>query len=211
MNLKELREKNKLSQAAFAGTLGVSGKSIYLIEAGRMKLSKKLSDRIAEVYGEVIEPAEKRAKAAVAGAEKRADKAAEDAAQAVLDTEKKLDKRKRRTKARAQADKPAVEAVAEAVAAPVETAVEAVAEAVAAPVETAAETVAAPVEAVKARRGRKRAPAPATIVIQSPLGGEITDAEIRARIGQADAVYVRVDRNKAYWVRGEETGEIDLW
>lgn len=196
MNLKELREKNKLSQAAFAGTLGVSGKSIYLIEAGRMKLSKKLSDRIAEVYGEVIEPAEKRAKAAVAGAEKRADKAAEDAAQAVLDTEKKLDKRKRRTKARAQADKPAVEAVAEAVAAPVETAVE---------------TVAAPVEAVKARRGRKRAPAPATIVIQSPLGGEITDAEIRARIGQADAVYVRVDRNKAYWVRGEETGEIDLW
>ena len=196
MNLKELREKNKLSQAAFAGTLGVSGKSIYLIEAGRMKLSKKLSDRIAEVYGEVIEPAEKRAKAAVAGAEKRADKAAEDAAQAVLDTEKKLDKRKRRTKARAQADKPAVEAVAEAVAAPVE---------------TAAETVAAPVEAVKARRGRKRAPAPATIVIQSPLGGEITDAEIRARIGQADAVYVRVDRNKAYWVRGEETGEIDLW
>ena len=196
MNLKELREKNKLSQAAFAGTLGVSGKSIYLIEAGRMKLSKKLSDRIAEVYGEVIEPAEKRAKAAVADAEKRADKAAEDAAQAVLDTEKKLDKRKRRTKARAQADKPAVEAVAEAVAAPVETAVE---------------TVAAPVEAVKARRGRKRAPAPATIVIQSPLGGEITDAEIRARIGQADAVYVRVDRNKAYWVRGEETGEIDLW
>lgn len=196
MNLKELREKNKLSQAAFAGTLGVSGKSIYLIEAGRMKLSKKLSDRIAEVYGEVIEPAEKQAKAAVAGAEKRADKAAEDAAQAVLDTEKKLDKRKRRTKARAQADKPAVEAVAEAVAAPVETAVE---------------KVAAPVEAVKARRGRKRAPAPATIVIQSPLGGEITDAEIRARIGQADAVYVRVDRNKAYWVRGEETGEIDLW
>ena len=196
MNLKELREKNKLSQAAFAGTLGVSGKSIYLIEAGKLKLSKKLSDRIAEVYGEVIEPAEKRAKAAAARAEKKADKAAEDAAQAVLDTEKKLDRRKRRTRAKVQADKPAVEAVAEAVAAPVE---------------AAAETAAAPVEAVKARRGRKRAPAPATIVIQSPLGGEITDAEIRARIGQADAVYVRVDRNKAYWVRGEETGEIDLW
>lgn len=196
MNLKELREKNKLSQAAFAGTLGVSGKSIYLIEAGKLKLSKKLSDRIAEVYGEVIEPAEKRAKAAAARAEKKADKAAEDAAQAVLDAEKKLDKRKRRTRAKVQADKPAVEAVAEAVAAPVE---------------AAAETAAAPVEAVKARRGRKRAPAPATIVIQSPLGGEITDAEIRARIGQADAVYVRVDRNKAYWVRGEETGEIDLW
>lgn len=196
MNLKELREKNKLSQAAFAGTLGVSGKSIYLIESGRMKLSKKLSDKIAEVYGEVIEPAEKRTRAAAARAGKKADKAAEDAAQAVLDAEKKLDRRKRRTKARAQADRPAVEAVAEAVAAPVE---------------TVAETVAAPVEAVRARRGRKRAPAPATIVIQSPFGGEITAEEIRARIGEADMVYVRVDQNKAYWVRGEETGEIDLW
>ena len=54
MNLKELREKNKLTQAAFAAPLGVSGKSIYLIESGRMKLSKKLSAKIAEVYGEVI-------------------------------------------------------------------------------------------------------------------------------------------------------------
>ena len=61
MNLKELREKNKLTQAAFAAPLGVSGKSIYLIESGRMKLSKKLSDKIAEVYGEVIEPAEEKA------------------------------------------------------------------------------------------------------------------------------------------------------
>ena len=61
MNLKELREKNKLTQAGFAEPLGVSGKSIYLIESGRMKLSKKLSDKIAEVYGEVIEPAERKA------------------------------------------------------------------------------------------------------------------------------------------------------
>ena len=38
MNLKELREKNKLTQAAFAAPLGVSGKSIYLIESDRMKL-----------------------------------------------------------------------------------------------------------------------------------------------------------------------------
>ena len=62
MNLKELREKNKLTQAAFAAPLGVSGKSIYLIESGRMKLSKKLSAKIAEVYGEVIEPAERKAR-----------------------------------------------------------------------------------------------------------------------------------------------------
>ena len=116
--------------------------------------------------------------------EKKAEKAATDAAQAVLDTEKKIDRRKRRAKAEVQADKPAAEAVAEA--------------------------VAAPVEAVKAKRTRKQAAAP-KLVIQSPFGGEITPEEIRARLGEADAVYIRVDQNMAYWVRGEESGDIDLW
>lgn len=49
------------------------------------------------------------------------------------------------------------------------------------------------------------------IVIQSPLGGTITPEEIIAKIGAADKIYVRVDENKAYWVKGEETGSIDLW
>ncbi len=51
----------------------------------------------------------------------------------------------------------------------------------------------------------------AEVVIQSPLGGEITGAEILARVGNVDKVYVRVDENKAYWVRGEESGSVDLW
>ena len=51
----------------------------------------------------------------------------------------------------------------------------------------------------------------AELIIQSPLGGEITGTEILARIGNVDKVYVRVDENKAYWVRGEETGSVDLW
>ena len=181
MNLKELREKNKLTQAAFAAPLGVSGKSIYLIESGRMKLSKKLSAKIAEVYGEVIEPAERKARTRAAKAEKKIDKAATDAAQAVLDTEEKIDKKKRKARAKVKADKPAVEAVAEA--------------------------VAAPVEAVRKRTRKTEM----TFVIQSPFGGEITPEEIRARIGEADAVYIRVDQNKAYWVKGDETGSVDLW
>ena len=49
------------------------------------------------------------------------------------------------------------------------------------------------------------------VIVQSPLGGEISFAEILAKIGEADKVYVRVDQNKAYWVRGEETGDVDLW
>ena len=51
----------------------------------------------------------------------------------------------------------------------------------------------------------------AEVIIQSPLGGEITGAEILKRVGSVDKVYVRVDENKAYWVRGEETGSVDLW
>ena len=42
-------------------------------------------------------------------------------------------------------------------------------------------------------------------------GGEITPEEIRARISEADAVYIRVDQNKANWVKGHENGSIDLW
>ena len=171
MNLKELREKNKLTQAAFAAPLGVSGKSIYLIESGRMKLSKKLSAKIAEVYGEVIEPAERKARTRAAKAEKKIDKAATDAAQAVLDTEEKIDKKKRKARAKVKA-----------------------------------------VEAVKEKKTRKRTrKTEMTFVIQSPFGGEITPEEIRARIGEADAVYIRVDQNKAYWVKGDETGSVDLW
>ncbi len=51
----------------------------------------------------------------------------------------------------------------------------------------------------------------AEVIIQSPLGGEITGKEILARVGKVDKVYVRVDENKAYWVRGDETGSVDLW
>ena len=47
-------------------------------------------------------------------------------------------------------------------------------------------------------------------VIESP-GVSITPDEILQKIGEVDAVYIRVDENKAYWVKGEETGSIDLW
>ena len=49
------------------------------------------------------------------------------------------------------------------------------------------------------------------IVIQSPMGGSITPEEIAEKVGKADAVYIRVDENKAYWVRKDESGSVDLW
>jgi len=60
----------------------------------------------------------------------------------------------------------------------------------------------------------KKAPASkkgTEVIIQSPMGGNITPEEILAKVGKADKIYVRVDENKAYWVRGKETGSVDLW
>lgn len=83
--------------------------------------------------------------------------------------------------------------------------------------ETAAEkkVVAPKAEAPAARKPAARKPAAkkqaAEVIVQSPLGGEMSYAEILAKVGPADKIYVRVDQNKAYWVRGEETGDVDLW
>ena len=49
------------------------------------------------------------------------------------------------------------------------------------------------------------------IIIQSQDGREITPEEIVARVGEADHIYVRVDHNAAYWVRGEDSGKVELW
>ncbi len=49
------------------------------------------------------------------------------------------------------------------------------------------------------------------IIIQSPLGGEISAEEILVKTGDADKIYVRPDENKAYWVKGKQSGSIDLW
>ena len=79
------------------------------------------------------------------------------------------------------------------------------------PVEKKAAAEKKPVAEKKASAAKSAAKKTAEVIIQSPLGGEITGAEILARVGNVDKVYVRVDENKAYWVRGEESGNVDLW
>lgn len=49
------------------------------------------------------------------------------------------------------------------------------------------------------------------ILIQSPMGGEITPETVLEKVGKVDKVYIRVDENKAYWVKGEESGAVELW
>lgn len=141
--IKELRTAQKLSQAAFAKTIGVSTASVTAYEAGRVNPSEKVLEKIREVYNVDLSPKPaKKAKAAKPAAEKP--------------------KAKRTAKAKAEKSAPAQSEKTE-------------------------------------------------IIIQSPMGGTITPEEIIAKIGAADKIYVRVDENKAYWVKGEETGSIDLW
>ena len=144
--IKELRAAQKLSQAAFAKTIGVSTASVAAYEAGRVNPSEKVQDKIREVYNVDLSP--KPAKKA------KAPKPAEEKPRAP--------KAKRTGKAKAEKNAPAQSEKTE-------------------------------------------------IIIQSPLGGTITPEEIIAKVGAVDKVYIRVDENKAYWVKGEETGSIDLW
>ena len=80
--------------------------------------------------------------------------------------------------------------------------------------ETASETKASTKKAVikvKEKKPQAQDAPKAEVIIQSPMGGNITPEEVLAKVGQVDQVYIRVDENKAYWVRGGETGSVDLW
>ena len=70
---------------------------------------------------------------------------------------------------------------------------------------------AAPKAAAKKPAAKKAAPKAVEYIIQSPLGGEITPAEILKKIGKAEKIYIRVDQNKAYWTDGKKSGSVDLW
>ena len=64
----------------------------------------------------------------------------------------------------------------------------------------------------KERKPMKKKTAKLEIYIQSPLGGNITPEEIEARMPEgAESCFVRVDQNLIWWVRGEETGAIEIW
>ena len=87
-----------------------------------------------------------------------------------------------------------------------------------APVQTSKQEKKAPAKRATAEKAaptkkaaRKKKAGEPQIIIQSPLGGEITPFAILAKVGEVDKVYIRVDMNKAYWVRGTETGSVDLW
>lgn len=76
----------------------------------------------------------------------------------------------------------------------------------------AVKKAAAKVESAVKKPAAKIKAAKLEIYIQSPLGGNITPEEIAAKLPKgAESVFVRVDQNKLWWIRGEESGSVDIW
>ena len=222
MTIKELREKYNLTQSALARSLGVSSNAISGIEVGRIKLSPKMSAKIKDVYGEELTSAatEKPSEAAATTPEKKT-------------RTKKTRSEKKAAPEKSAAHKATPEKPAEAVV------IEATAPAAPTPekntiLEKAAETVAAapkaekkpekkaaPKKSTAAKKSEENVPAPPkaekktpeapTVILQSPVGGEITVDAVKTLVGEVDKVYVRIDQNKLYWVKGKETGNKDIW
>lgn len=73
------------------------------------------------------------------------------------------------------------------------------------------------VKATVASRAKAAAPkakkaASLEIIIQSPMGGNISAKDIAAKLpAGCDCVFVRVDQNKLWWIKREETGSVDIW
>ena len=187
MTIKELRKSLGLSQPKLAKALAIGVSTVGAYEIGKIKPSQKVVDRIREVFNVDL------------------TQAVEDAVEAVEAAAAAL---------AAEVEAPVVQPAPEAPAAepaPVE--------------EKPAKKPAKPRKSVKAEKpvkaekkpakeekpAKEKKPAKPVIIIQSPLGGEITAEEILAKTGKVDRVYVKVDENAAYWVNGDQSGAVNLW
>ena len=62
------------------------------------------------------------------------------------------------------------------------------------------------------KKSTKASKSTPVILIQSLLGGTITPEEILSRVpADVDSIYIKPEENKAYWVRGDESGSVELW
>ena len=193
MNIKELRTKEGLSQSALAKKLGIATSAIGHMENGRMKVSAKIASKVKEEFGVDVKSAESKAKDAAKTRVKKTKAAVKKAEKATKTTSAKV---------KASAKKVADKVVAEEV--EVKKATRKTARKMketAKKVDTAAKKTVAKAKAAKLE-----------IVVQSPMGGNITAEEIAAKIpAGCDSVFIRVDQNKLWWIKGEETGSVDIW
>lgn len=196
MTIKELRKSLGLSQPKLAKALAIGVSTVGAYEIGKIKPSQKVVDRIREVFNvDLTQAVEEAVEAVEAAAAALAAEAEAPVAQAVP--------------AEAAPEAPAAAPAPAKKPAKPRKSVKAEKPAKAEKVEKA-EKPAKAEKVEKAAKPAKKAAKP-VIIIQSPLGGEITAEEILAKTGKVDRVYVKVDENAAYWVNGDQSGAVNLW
>ena len=68
------------------------------------------------------------------------------------------------------------------------------------------------VKAAVEKKVNKTRVAKMDIVFEANDGMQVKPEEIAGKVPKGcDAAYVKLEENKIYWVKGEETGAVDIW
>ena len=193
MTIKELRAEKKLSQKAFGESLGISAAAVAKLEKDN-KPSEKVIKAVKDVYGvdltvegaaEAVKEPAKKAPAKKAPAKKEAEPKA--AAEKKEEEPKAAPAKEEKKEEKKPAKKPAKKAEVKKVEAE------------------------KPAEEKKPAKKASAKAAKTEVFIQSAMGGTITVEDILGRLDAVDTVYIKVEENKAYWVKGDKNGSINLW
>ena len=188
--LIRIREEKKLGKKEFAALLGITPMLLGRYEKGSIVIPENVAEKLKEVENTA---------AAVKGA-------ADDKIVAEKIEAKKTVRKAGRTAKKAVEDAAAIAREAaddKAVAEEIE-----VKKTVRKNARRKKEAVDVVVEETKKTKRRVSL----DIVIKSPMGGAISADEIAKKVPKnTSAVYVRVDENKLYWVKGDYTGAVDIW
>ena len=188
--LIKIREDRKLSKGEFAALLGITAMMQGRYESGKIKIP----DHIAE---EVLALAAVKAVKENAGktTDKKSDKAMKDKTGDAVKTAVKTVAKAKTKEAVRKVEKKAVKGAVKTAAG-------------AAAVKEVKKTSKDKKEKAP-KAGRKKEP---VLIIESLMGGTITTEEILSRVPAGiDEVYIKPEENKAYWVKGKKTGDVDLW
>ena len=229
--LTKIREDRQLSKSDFAKELGITPMLLGKYEKGSAKIPDEIAEKVrkeavsgvrASVEDQAVaaqievkkntRKAARKAKEAIEGAASAVKKAVTDQA-AATGIEVKKNTRKTVQKLKKVAEK-ADSTVRDAVddkAAATEIEVKKKARKAGRKAKEASDAVKEAAGEVK--KSTKSAVGFVNIVIQSPMGGTITPAEILKKVPKdTKDVYVRVDDNKLYYVlKNGEIGSVDIW
>ena len=211
MTIKEFRQSQGLSQPKLAKALGIGVSTVGGYETGKIKPSAKVIAKIREVFGvdlgaaapAAVEAAPAPEAAPVAEKKAAPAKKAKKEEAAPAPAKKASKAKKEETAPAKKANKAKKEETAPASAKKTSKAKKAATVAVEEKKEAAPTKTSKPKKATSSKQ--------TAIVIQSPMGGEITTEDILAKVGDVDTVYVRVDQNAIYWIKGEKSGAVNIW